>query len=84
LKTAEQIEQSSLTYTVLRPVWLTDKPIEASELTRKGERYKGTETSRASIARSVAQVVRNPALHANENLGISQPNTEGDRPAAYL
>ncbi|GAA4343947.1 SDR family oxidoreductase [Variovorax defluvii] len=83
LKTAEVAEQSALTYTVLRPVWLTSKPTEEFQLTRKGETYKGTETSRASIGRFVADVVRNPDHYANQNLGISQPDTDGDRPAAY-
>ncbi|MFH4176155.1 NAD(P)H-binding protein [Acinetobacter baumannii] len=36
LRTAEVIEQSSLQYTILRPVWLTDKSIEEYELTQKG------------------------------------------------
>jgi len=83
LKTAEVIERSSLDYTVLRPVWLTNKSSENFELTRKGETYKGTETSRASLGRFVADLVKNPALHIHENLGISQPGTDGDRPAAY-
>lgn len=83
LKTAEVIERSSLKYTILRPVWLTDKSVEEFELTRKGETFKGTETSRASISRFVADLVSDPDLYINENLGISQPNTEGDRPAAY-
>lgn len=83
LKTAEVVEQSSLTYTVLRPVWLTDKPTEVFQLTKKGETYKGTEASRASIARLVADIVKNPDCQANQNLGISQPDTDGDRPAAY-
>ena len=83
LKAAEVAEQSGLTYTVLRPVWLTDKPTEEFQLPRKGEVYKGTETSRASIGPLVAEIVKNPQLHANQNLGISQPNIDGDRPAAY-
>ena len=83
LKAAEVIEASSLKYTILRPVWLTDKSIEDFELTRKGKTFKGTETSRASIGRLVANVVAEPTLYANENLGVSQPHTEGDRPAAY-
>jgi hypothetical protein len=83
LKAAELVERSSLSYTILRPVWLTDKPTEAFQLTKKGEIYKGTETSRASLGRFVADVVKSPELHINENLGISQPNTDGDRPAAY-
>lgn len=83
LNAAEVAEQSGLTYTVLRPVWLTNKPSEEFQLTRKGETFKGTETSRASIGRFVADLVKNPQRYANQNLGISQPDTDGDRPAAY-
>ena len=83
LKTAEVVEQSGLDYTVLRPVWLTDRPTEEFQLTRKDETYKGTETSRASIGRFLADVVRKPERHVNENLGISQPGTDGAKPAAY-
>ncbi|ROR17916.1 putative NADH-flavin reductase [Comamonas sp. BIGb0124] len=83
LKAAEIAEQSGLAYTILRPVWLTSKPTEAFQLTRKGETYKGTETSRASIGRFMADLVKDPQRYANQNLGISQPDTDGDRPAAY-
>lgn len=83
LKTAEVIETSSLDYTLLRPVWLTDKPDEAFELTRKGETFKGTETSRASLGRFIADLVAHPQRHVCQDLGISQPHTDGDRPAAY-
>lgn len=82
-KTADVVEQSTLAYTVLRPVWLTNKPTEQIVLTRKGETYKGTETSRASLARFIAALVKDPASHVRESLGIAQPNTDGDRPAAY-
>ena len=83
LKTADVAEQSGLAYTVLRPVWLTKKPTEVLQLTQKGETYKGTETSRASIGRFVADIVKNPERYANQNLGISQRNTDGNQPAAY-
>ncbi|ENU91276.1 hypothetical protein F971_03183 [Acinetobacter vivianii] len=83
LRTVEVIEHSPLEYTILRPVWLTDKSIEEVELTQKGEIFKGTETSRASLGRFIADIVENPQLHIMENLGMSQPDTEGDRPAAY-
>ena len=83
LRTAEVIEHSPLEYTILRPVWLTDKSSEEFQLTKKGEVFKGTETSRVSLGRFIANIVENPQLHIRENLGISQPNTEGDRPAAY-
>ena len=83
LRTAEVIEHSPLEYTILRPVWLTDKSSEEFQLTKKGEVFKGTETSRASLGRFIANIVENPQLHIRENLGISQPNSEADRPAAY-
>lgn len=83
LKTADVIEKSSLDYTVLRPVWLTNKAEEEVELTQKGETFKGTETSRASLGRFIADLVAHPERHVGENLGISQPHTDGNRPAAY-
>ena len=56
LRTADLIERSSLRHTILRPVWLTFEPTEEFELTQKGEPFKGTETSRASIGRFVADL----------------------------
>jgi hypothetical protein len=83
LRTAEIIERSSLHYIILRPVWLTDKNVEDYELTQKGEMFKGTETSRASLGRFIAEIVENPQLYIGENIGISQPNTDDEKPAAY-
>lgn len=83
LRAAEAIEQSSLDYTILRPVWLTDRDVTDVQLTQKGEAYKGTETSRASLGQFIADLVSDPEEHVGENLGIAQPGTDGDRPAAY-
>ena len=83
LSAARVVEQSSLEYTILRPVWLTNKNVTEVELTRKGEVYKGTETSRASLGAFVATIVADPESFVGENLGIAQPNTDGDMPAAY-
>jgi hypothetical protein len=83
LDTARVIENASLDDTILRPVWLTNKSTTVFALTKKGEPFKGTETSRASIGQFVADAVKNPGLYLNESLGISQPGTDGDRPAAY-
>lgn len=82
-RAADVVEQSSLDYTILRPVWLTDEDVTEVELTRKGETYKGTETSRASLGEFIAGIVAQPGTHVAENLGIGQPGTDGDRPAAY-
>lgn len=64
-------------------MWLTDKPSEVFQLTRKGEPFRGTETSRASLGLFAADIVDNPDPHCRENLGISQPDTDVARPAAY-
>jgi nucleoside-diphosphate-sugar epimerase len=82
-RAAEVVEQSSLRYTILRPVWLTNKDVTEVDLTRKGEPYRGTETSRASLGEFIAGIVADPESYVNENLGITQPGTDGDRPAAY-
>lgn len=37
----------------------------------------------ASLGRFIADLVKHPGRHVNEDLGISQPHTDGDRPAAY-
>lgn len=82
-RAANVVEQSSLDYTILRPVWLTNKDVTDVELTQKGDTYNGTETSRASLGQFIAALVADPGSHVNENLGITQPGTDGDRPAAY-
>ncbi|WP_254924338.1 MULTISPECIES: NAD(P)H-binding protein [unclassified Rhodococcus (in: high G+C Gram-positive bacteria)] len=82
-QSADVVEQSSLEYTILRPVWLTDEAVTDVELTRKGETYKGTETSRASLGKFIADLVADPNSYIGENLGITQPGTDGDTPTAY-
>ncbi len=72
LETANIIERSTLDYTILRPVWLTNKLIEDVIITKKGETYIGTETSRASIGKIIEEIVQNPMLFLNENIGIAQ------------
>jgi len=83
LAAATVVENSALDYTILRPVWLTNKDDHELVITNKGETFIGTETSRVSIAALIAQLVQNPALYRNQNIGLSQPNTEGDKPQAY-
>lgn len=82
-RAADVVEQSSLEYTILRLVWLTDKDITDVQLSRKGETYRGTETSRASLGVFIAGLVSDPGSYVGENLGITQPGTDGDKPAAY-
>lgn len=82
-RAADVVEQSSLDYTVLRPVWLTDKDDAALDITEKGDTFRGTETSRASIGALIAQIVKQPELHSRASLGLAKPGTDGDRPRGY-
>ena len=72
-KLADVIENSGLDYTILRPDWFTDVNEINYTITRKGEPEKGTAVSRKSIAAFVANIIQNPDLYKNENLGISKP-----------
>ncbi|MFC0155142.1 hypothetical protein ACFFJ4_16430 [Xanthomonas dyei] len=64
-------------------MWLTDEPTEVFQLTQKSEVFKRTETSRASIGRFLADLVKDLQRYANQNLGISKPDTDGERLASY-
>ncbi|SKB86407.1 NAD(P)H-binding protein [Dyadobacter psychrophilus] len=73
-KLADLVENSGLIYTILRPDWFTTGDEIDYALTQKGEPESGSAISRKSIASFVAEIVANPALHQNENLGISKPD----------
>ncbi|MHC5248391.1 NAD(P)H-binding protein [Enterococcus sp. LJL90] len=79
-RAAEIIENSTIDYTILRAAYM-DNDLEIDyELTEKGEPYKGTIISRASIADLIVTIIEHPQLYQFSSLGISKPNTDGDRP----
>lgn len=71
---SDNIENSGLDYTILRPDWFTHGTEVDYALTQKGQPETGSAISRKSIAAFVASLVQNPELHINENLGISKPD----------
>lgn len=79
-KSADLIESSNLDYTILRAAWLTDENEVDFEITHKGEAFKGTVVSRKSVAYLVNQIIKNPNLYSKENLGVSKPNSNADKP----
>lgn len=79
-KSADLIESSNLDYTILRAAWLTDENEVDFEITHKADAFKGTVVSRKSIAYLVNQIVENPKLYSKENLGVSKPNSDADKP----
>jgi uncharacterized protein YbjT (DUF2867 family) len=72
-KLADVIEASGLEYTILRPDWFTNADEVNYALTHKGQPESGAAIARKSIAAFVAAICKEPALHKNENLGISKP-----------
>lgn len=70
---ADVIEASGLDYTILRPDWFTNANEVDYTLTKKGQPETGSAISRKSIAAFIGTLIQNPALHVNENLGISKP-----------
>lgn len=79
-RAADAIEASGLDYTILRPAWLTDEDEVDYEITEKGQPFKGTVVSRRSVGDLISQVIVNPVRHIGENLGMSKPGSDGDRP----
>lgn len=71
---SDNIENSGLDYTILRPDWFTNANEVDYALTQKGEPETGGALSRKSIAAFVALLIQRPEKHINENLGISKIN----------
>jgi uncharacterized protein YbjT (DUF2867 family) len=80
-KAADLIEASGLSYTIVRPAWLTDADEVDDETTERNEPFRGTEVSRKSVAALVVELIGSPTSSARRNLGVNKPNTDGDKPA---
>jgi len=81
---AKIIESSELQYTLIRAAYMTNDVKVDYELTQKGETFKGTMVSRASIADLVLQILAQPERYARTSLGISQPGTDDMLPQIKL
>lgn len=79
-RAAEIIENSDINYTIIRAAYMNNNLEVDYELTEKGELYKGTIISRASIADLIVKIIKDSKEHSYSSLGISKPNTDGDRP----
>lgn len=81
-KAADVISHSDLDYTIIRPAWLTDNDEIDYETTsyNKGEKFKGTEVSRKSIAAYVISVINDPDKDKKDSIGVDKPGSDGDRP----
>lgn len=80
---AKAIESSDLDYTIIRPSWFSDKDEVSYELTQRNEPFRGTEVSRQSVAAYVASLIVDSEQEIRQSVGISEPNTDGDKPSFY-
>jgi len=79
------LEDPSLDYTLLRMAWLYDEKGNTKyELTEKGEPFKGTQVTREAIAQLVVEIVTSTDdRFARRSLGVSEPDTDWDKPSFY-
>ncbi|HIY92495.1 NAD(P)H-binding protein [Companilactobacillus sp. HBUAS56275] len=75
-RAASIIESSDLNYTIIRAAYMTNDREIDYELTKKGDQFKGTMISRASIADFVIKIIKDPEKYSNESFGISKPGTD--------
>lgn len=83
-ETARLIENSGLNYTILRPAWMSDRPEINYETTVKGESFRGTVITRASIADYIIRLINEPDLANRGSIGLSEPGTDGDSPYPFI
>jgi len=68
---ADIIEDSDINYTIIRPGWYTNGPINY-ETTQKGEPFGGHDVSRNSIADYVVKLTQQTDLDNNASVGINE------------
>lgn len=82
-RTSDLVEKSGVTYTEIRPAWLTDNDEVAYEVTTLADGFKGTEVSRQSVADFALKVITDPSTYQNASVGLDKPGTDGDKPSWY-
>ncbi|AEB74026.1 NAD(P)H-binding protein [Lentilactobacillus buchneri] len=83
--TAKAIEDSDLTYTLLRLAWLYNKDGNTNyELTESGEPFGGTEVTRQAVAQLIIDILNdNSRKFTRKSIGVNEPNTKFDKPSFY-
>lgn len=71
-RAADIVEASDLDYTVLRPGWFTDGPINY-QMTQKGEPFGGMYISVSSIADVVRRAFTEPEFGHHQSIGLNTP-----------
>lgn len=82
-ETADVVAQSGVTFTEIRPAWLTDNDEVDYEVTTLADGFKGTEVSRRSVADFAFKVIADPSQYQNASVGLDKAGTDGDKPSWY-
>lgn len=69
---ADIVESSDLNYTVVRPGWFTNGPVNY-EVTRKGEPFGGHDVSILSIADVAKKCIEDDTLYSRDSIGVNTP-----------
>lgn len=80
-KSAQLLIDSGVIYTEIRPSWLTNNDEIDYEEKNLNQPLTGTEVSRASVADFALKVINNPEQYQKASVGLSKPNTNGDKPS---
>ncbi|WDF83269.1 NAD(P)H-binding protein [Lacticaseibacillus pabuli] len=83
-RAAKNLEDSDLNYTILRAAWMSNRPEVNYETTQKGETFRGTVITRASLADYLVRLIDDPTLDNRASVGLDEPGTDGDRPTPFL
>ena len=83
-KSAEIIESSGLSYTLLRLTWLYNQAEnENYMISQKGEPFIGAQVSRQAVTRLVIDIIANRESFRDTSLGVSEPDTDWAKPSFY-
>lgn len=69
---ADVIEATDLNYTIIRPGWFTNGPVDY-EVTHKGDPFSGHDVSISSLADLVKRLVDDDQLYSCESIGVNTP-----------
>jgi len=79
--TSQLVDESDISYTEIRPAWLTDYDEVDYEETTVAEGFPGTEVSRLSVVDFAFKVIQDPSQAQNASVGLDKPGTAGARPS---
>lgn len=72
-KAADVIEASDLNYTIIRPGWFTNGPVDYS-ITRKGQPFGGHDVSISSIADFASKAIADDTYYSRDSVGLNTTN----------